>query len=87
MKDFTKLTSTVYFNKYRVHKYTDQTNIYYQFEDYAPYFLGLIDCIKWGRAYQDAESQLAEAQKKIAELQAETSSHVLLRGLIWAEAV
>ena len=60
-----KVETKFYFNKFRVHKYTDGT---YRFEDYPPHFEGVIEAITWGRAYQEAEKQIAEGQKKIAEL-------------------
>jgi hypothetical protein len=64
-----KIKSKIYFDHYTVHHYSDGT---FRFESYAPYFEDLFECIKWGRAYQEAEQQIAEGQKKIAKLQEET---------------
>jgi hypothetical protein len=74
-----KYKSKVYFNHYTVHYYSDGT---YRFEDYAPYFQGVTEAITWGRAYQEAEKQIAEGQKKIAELQEQTAD--LLVGAKWS---
>ena len=69
-----KVGSKIYFNQFRVHNYSDGT---YRFEDYAPYFEGVIEAITWGRAYQAAEKQIAEGQKKIAELQEQTADSLV----------
>jgi hypothetical protein len=74
-----KVASKIYFNKFRVYNYTDGT---YSFEDYPPYFEGVIEAITWGRAYQEAEKQIAEGQKKIAELQEQTAKALV--GVKWA---
>jgi|688.fasta_scaffold2175696_1 hypothetical protein len=72
--------SKIYFNKFRVYNYSDGT---YRFEDYAPYFTSVIEAITWGRAYDDAEKQIAEGIAKIAELKA--ISEDLLVGCNWAQ--
>lgn len=81
MSQKVKITSKIYFNKFTVHHYSDGT---YRFEDYAPYFDGVIDCLTWGRAYQEAEQQIVEAQKKIAQLQEQTQESLSLQGVKWA---
>jgi len=79
MSQKVKVGSKIYFNKFRVYNYSDGT---YSFEDYAPYFEGVIEAITWGRAYQEAEKQIAEGQKKIAELQEQTAGSLV--GVKWA---
>jgi hypothetical protein len=79
MSQKVKIKSKVYFKHYTVHHYSDGT---YRFEDYAPYFQGVSDCITWGRAYQEAEQQIIEGQKKIAQLQEQTAGS--LEGVKWA---
>lgn len=71
--------SKIYFNKFKVYNYSDGT---YRFEDYAPYFQDVIEAITWGRAYQEAEKQIVEGQKKIAELQEQTADSLV--GVKWA---
>ena len=77
-----KVESKVYFNKFLIHKYSDGS---YSFENYAPNFQDLIECISWGRALQSAEKELIEAQKKIAKLQEQVAESLSKKGLKWAE--
>ena len=77
-----KIKSKIYFDHYTVHHYSDGT---FRFESYAPYFEDLFECIKWGRAYQEAEQQIAEGQKKIAKLQEQTIELLASQGAKWAE--
>jgi hypothetical protein len=74
-----KVGSKVYFKHYTVHHYSDGTC---RFENYPPYFEGVIECLTWGRAYQEAEKQIAEGQKKITELQEQTESALV--GAKWS---
>lgn len=80
MSQKVKIKSKVYFKHYTVHHYSDGT---YRFEDYAPYFEGIVEAITWGRAYQEAEKQVNEGQKKIAQLREEAVSSLV--GVKWAE--
>ena len=77
-----KIKSKVYFKHYTVHHYSDGTC---RFENYPPYFEGVIECLTWGRAYQEAEQEIAEALKKIAELQEQTKESLSSNGAKWSE--
>lgn len=64
----TCIGSKLYFNQFRVYEYSDGT---YCFENYRPYFNSIIECLTWGRAYQEAEKQYFAAKQRMEELQEE----------------
>ena len=61
----TLVDSKLYFNQFRVYEYADGT---YCFENYRPYFKDVIQCLTWGRAYQEAERQFHAARNRMWEL-------------------
>ena len=75
------MQSKLYFNQFRVHHLSDGS---YRFEDYAPRFTDLIECLTWGRAYQEAEKTIKRGQEQIAKLQNETADLLKSQGLKWS---
>ena len=61
----TVVESKLVFNQFRVTKYSDGT---YQYENYPYFFPQQVAALAWGRAYDQAQKDLAETQKYIKEL-------------------
>jgi hypothetical protein len=77
----TIVKAKIYFNQFKVHHYSDGT---YRFENYAPRFTDLMECLTWGRAYQEAEKTVQRGQEQVAKLQSETADLLKSQGLLWS---
>lgn len=64
----TVIKTQMYFKFYKVSTMSDGT---YRFENYPHSFDGILDCIKWGRAYQEAREQLRNAKLRVEALEME----------------
>jgi hypothetical protein len=64
----TVVTTKVYFDHWRVSTMSDGS---YRFENYPYSFDGLLDCIKWGRAYEAALDAQAKAKLDLEDLMRE----------------
>jgi len=61
----TVVTTKLYFDQYKVSTMSDNT---YRFENYPHSFDGILDCLKWGRAYQAALDAEAKAKLDLEDL-------------------
>ena len=61
----TVVATKMYFDQYKVSVMSDGS---YRFENYTHSFEGVLDCIKWGRAYQAALDAEAKAKLDLEDL-------------------
>ena len=67
----TAIRTRLIFGEFHVTEYTDGTCRY---EDYPYYFDGVITALSWGRAYDNAQKELAQTQKHINDLLAQVEA-------------
>lgn len=65
LQEITKVNTKVYFKHFRVSTMSDGT---YRFEHYPHSFVGVIEAITWGRAYEAALDAQAKAKLDLEDL-------------------